>query len=390
MKVAIVAPTYLPARRANTIQVMKMCQALVVNGAHVRLAVPANRSGQRGNLGSADYGWEHLANFYGLRVAFPIDWLPAHPILRRYDYGWLAVGWADGWGADIIYTRLPQAAAIASWRGKKTILEVHDLPQGVLGPLLFRLFLKGKGAQRVVLVSRPLLTDLGQSFNFPESPPFSIIASDGVDLERYADLPEPREARRILAEKSGLPLDPDRFTMGYSGHLYAGRGMTLMLEMASQVEEVTFLIVGGEPSQVSLLREKVARRGLRNVILTGFVANAELPGYQAACEALMMPYQPRVAASSGGDIGRYLSPMKMFEYMASGRAILSSDLPVLREVLTSQNALLLPPEDVVVWVTALQELRQNPHLRNGLAEQARRDVVRFTWESRAKRVLEGI
>jgi len=104
----------------------------------------------------------------------------------------------------------------------------------------------------------------------------------------------------------------------------------------------------------------------------------------------MMPYQPRVAASSGGDIGRYLSPMKMFEYMASGRAILSSDLPVLREVLTSQNALLLPPEDVVVWVTALQELRQNPHLRNGLAEQARRDVVRFTWESRAKRVLEGI
>jgi glycosyltransferase involved in cell wall biosynthesis len=390
MKVALVAPTYLPARRANTIQVMKMCQALVINGANVRLAVPADHVEKRVGFDSSGYSWENLAKLYGLQVSFPVDWLPSHPWLRRYDYGWRAVAWAEDWGAEVIYTRLPQAAVIASWRDMKTVLEVHDLPQGALGPILFRFFLIGAGTQRIAVVSQSLLTDLIARFKFPDRPAFSVVAPDGVDLERYADLPEPQEARRILAEKTGIPLYPDGFTIGYTGHLYEGRGLSLILEMASQLEEVTVLIVGGNPSQVSLLRQKVAKQNLRNVILTGFVDNSELPNYQAACELLLMPYQTRVAASSGGDIGQYLSPLKMFEYMACGRVILSSDLPVLREVLNSQNARLLPPDDMTAWVSAIQELRQNLQIRNKLSEQARQDVRAFTWESRARRILEGI
>ena len=90
-----------------------------------------------------------------------------------------------------------------------------------------------------------------------------------------------------------------------------------------------FLIVGGEPQDVENLRQRVRVIGLKNVILTGFVPNARLPLYQAACDVLLMPYQRQVAASSGGDIARYLSPMKLFEYMACERPIISSDLPVL-------------------------------------------------------------
>lgn len=390
MNIAVIAPTYLPAYRANTIQVMKMCQALVVSDADVRLAVPEDYRGQKENSKLADHRWEHLAILYGLSEEFPIQWLPARPIFRRYDYGWRSIRWADSWDADIIYTRLPQAAAIGSIGGKRTILEVHDQVQGVMGPFLFNLFLKGKGAQRVVSVSQTLMVDLMHRFNFPKSSNFAIVLPDGVDLKRYANLLGPGDARRTLAKKSGLPLDPDRFTVGYSGHFYAGRGMSLILEMASQVEDVTFLIVGGEPSHVNLLKEEAAGRSLGNVILTGFIPNSELPGYQAACEVLIMPYQSRVAASSGGDIGRYLSPMKMFEYMASGRIIFSSDLPVLREVLTSQNAVLLPPDDISAWVSALRNFKQNPRIGTDLAEQARRDVERFTWESRAKQILAGI
>jgi len=94
---------------------------------------------------------------------------------------------------------------------------------------------------------------------------------------------------------------------------------------------VSFLLAGGEPEDVAALREKSANLGLSNVILTGFIPNADLPIYQAACDILLMPYQSQVAASSGGDIARYLSPMKLFEYLACGKPILSSDLPVLRE-----------------------------------------------------------
>jgi glycosyltransferase involved in cell wall biosynthesis len=120
------------------------------------------------------------------------------------------------------------------------------------------------------------------------------------------------------------------------------------------------------------------------------VPNAELPRYQAACDVLLMPYQRHVAASSGGDIARYLSPMKLFENMACGRPILSSDLPVLQEVLNPENALLLPADDLDAWVAALQELAASPETRLRFSAQARRDVTAYSWDRRAARILEGI
>jgi glycosyltransferase involved in cell wall biosynthesis len=100
-----------------------------------------------------------------------------------------------------------------------------------------------------------------------------------------------------------------------------------------------------------------------------------------------MPYQRNVSASSGGDIARYLSPMKLFEYLACGRPILSSDLPVLREVLNPKNAVLLPPDEIEAWVAAIRELRHNPAQCAAMAAQAQQDVQQYSWEARAARIL---
>lgn len=380
MKIAVIAPTYLPARRANTIQVMKMAQALTQIGHVARVAVP----------GEPAVPWEELAGQYGLSQLFPVSWLPVRPRLRRHDYGFSAVRWARGWGADLIYTRLPQAAALASLWGMPVIYEVHDLPQGALGPLLFRLFLAGRGARRLVLITHSLAEDLAEKFAIPVQPPFTLVAPDGVDLERYRGLPGPGEARRLLQREYHLPIQEESFLAGYTGHLYTGRGVEMMLAMAQTTPEITYLLVGGEESASTRLKESVAERGLTNVVLSGFVPNSLIPICQAACDVLLMPYQQHVAASSGGDIGRYLSPMKLFEYLAVGRPVLSSDLPVLREVLTPKNAVLLPPEDVEAWTGALDELRRDSSKRNSLGEQARADSLNFSWEQRAERILAGV
>ncbi len=368
-RIALIAPTYLPARRANTVQVMKMAQALTRVGHEVRVSVPG---------ADPDLPWEALAEHYGLRAYFSVTWIKVHPRLRRLDYAWRALCWTRSWGAEVVYTRVPQAAAIASALRMPTVFEVHDLPGGRWGAWWFRRFLRGRGARRLVVISRALLTDLQARFIFP--PSLALVAPDGVDIDRYRDLPEPAQARHAL----GLP---DRFTAGYTGHLYPGRGVELLLDLAAQLPEITFLLVGGETPDVARLRKSVQTSGLSNVILTGFLPNADLPRYQAACDVLLMPYQRRVAASSGGDIGRYLSPMKMFEYLACGRAILSSDLPVLREVLHEGNAVLLPPEDAGAWVAALKALQADEARRAALAVQARRDAVRYTWEARARRIF---
>jgi glycosyltransferase involved in cell wall biosynthesis len=406
MKIAIIAPTEIPARRANTLQVMKMAQAMAALGHTVRLAVPGSASvvdrgkspdAQGNRPADNQHSWEELAHHYGLQHAFAVDWLFSHPRLRRYDFSWRALRWASGWQADLVYTRLPQAAALSSQRGMATILEVHDLPQGIAGPWLFRRFLHGKGARKLVVITRALATDLSRRFGMQLSEPFTVIAADGVDLERYERLPQPAEARlsllaqiRVDASSPLSRLSPERFTLGYTGHLYPGRGRELLLELAKRLPQVAFLVVGGEARDIQAFQAEIQARQVENLILTGFVPNAELPLYQAACDVLLMPYQQKVAASSGGDIARYLSPMKLFEYLACQRPIVSSDLAVLQEVLNPQNAILAPTDDLDSWERAITSLQTNPELRDGLASQARQDAQRYTWEMRARQILEGL
>jgi glycosyltransferase involved in cell wall biosynthesis len=208
-----------------------------------------------------------------------------------------------------------------------------------------------------------------------------------VDLTRYADLPAAPEARSRLEYLQGRQAC---FTAGYTGHLYSGRGGELMIDLAARYPDITFLLVGGEPPDVARLQSQADNLSLNNVILTGFIPNADLPLYQAACDVLLMPYQKHVAGSSGGDIALYLSPMKLFEYLACGRAILSSDLPVLREVLNPANAILLEPEDIDRWAAALNLLKNDPQRRENLGQQARRDASLYTWEARARAILAGM
>lgn len=393
MKIAVIAPTYIPAKRANTLQVMKMAQAFVNLGHDIRLAVPAGLN----NLKHKEYLWRDIAHHYGLSKEFQIEWLPSEPIFRRYDYAWRAVRWSMHWKPDVVYTRLPQAAAMSAKLGLKTIYEVHDFPQGKLGTRLFKWFLSGEGAVRLVIISRALAEDIKNVYKTPENSSFSVILPDGVDLERYSNLGSPAEVREKLIplvedhlQQSNSYFPSDNFTAGYTGHLYPGRGVHIILDVAERLKDMNFLIVGGESNDVDKIRETSMKRGLSNVTITGFISNADLPKYQAACDVLLMPYQRRVAASSGGDISRYLSPMKLFEYLACGRAICSSDLPVLREVLSEENSILIEPGDIEDWVNALKYLRDNPERGAELANNAREMSKKYTWESRANRILEGI
>ena len=354
---------------------MKMAQAFTALGHGVQVVVPQPRADHQ------PAPWDELANHYGLQQRFVVDWLPVNPRLRSYDYGFKAVQYARRQKADLIFTRLPQAAAFASSLGMATIFEIHDLPRGTLGPWLLRRFLNGSGARRLVVITQSLSDALSQAITPLPAAPFTQIAPDGVDLVRYADLPEAAAARAQLSL-------PDQFTVGYTGHLYAGRGGEMILKLAAQLPEMNFLLVGGNAEDIARLRGNADE--LSNLTLPGFVPNAELPLYQAACDVLLMPYQRRVAASSGGDIARYLSPMKLFEYLASGRVILSSDLPVLREILNEENALLLPPDDATAWVAALRALAANPARAQALATQSRRDAQQYAWNTRAAQIVENL
>jgi glycosyltransferase involved in cell wall biosynthesis len=148
--------------------------------------------------------------------------------------------------------------------------------------------------------------------------------------------------------------------------------------------------VGGEPDAVAAVKAELEGKRVKNVSLPGFVPNSELPLYLAACDVLLLPNQRKVSGSGGGDIARWMSPMKLFEYMACGRLIIASDLPVLREVLSEQNALLCDPEDLDAWEQGLERAVEDKAWRQRLGQQALRDARRYAWTRRVDVCLQPI
>jgi len=273
MKILIVAPTYLPSRRANTIQVMKMAQATELLGHDVHVLVPNPNNAEQ-------ICWDILAAHYGLTQRFDIRWTPVKAGFRSYDYGMKSVIHNRKINADILYTRLPQAAALASILKIPTIFEVHDMPGGTLGIILFRLFLIGKGARHLVLITKSLRDTISHRITPLPDDPFTMVESDGVDLARYEDIPKPEEARQALRNGKFPELPSNRFTVGYTGHFYPGRGVELILHIAASCSDITFLLVGGDPPVVTKYRTEAENLGLKNLYLSGFIPNTELPDYQ--------------------------------------------------------------------------------------------------------------
>ncbi|MGB9800003.1 MAG: glycosyltransferase [Thermanaerothrix sp.] len=370
MRIACFSTSQIPSSTANSIQVMKMCQALVQTGHVVKLWIP----------GESSTPWSKLAAHYGLNHSFEVEWIPSRPWLKRYDFVYRAWKRAQGWKADIVYTWLPQIGFMALQAGIPLVLELHDRPSGRIGPQLLRWVVNRDGKKRFAIITQALYRVLREEFGLNLQEDQVVIAPNGVDLERYQGLPDPSEARRRLGLK-------EQFTAVYSGHFYPGRGMGLLMAVARNLPQIQFLWVGGRDEAVTYWRNEVRQQGLTNVMLTGFVENRVLPLYQAAGEVLLMPYERAVAGSSGGNSADICSPMKMFEYLACGRAILTSDLPVLHEVLNDGNARFCPPEDVEAWTRALDDLFRHPDVCGALGQQARVDAERYTWVARAHRIL---
>ena len=374
LRIIYLSRTGIPGLTAHSMHVMKMCQAIAQEGHEIELV--AHRP-TRKLLGPRQTVFDH----HGIRDRFPIRLLRLIRGLGGFDYDIRALLIIMKGRPDLVYTRNLRGAALLSMLGLPVTYEAHGIPQGRLGAWYFRRVLSGRRLRGVVAISYGLMRELASRFSRQLAAPL-IVAHDGVDLERFHTLPRPEEARSAL----GLP--PPLFTVGYAGHLYPGRGIGLILELARRCVNIQFLLVGGAPAVVEEHRQGARRTGLTNVRWVGFVPNSELPKYLAACEVLLMPYQRRVSVSGGaGDTSAIMSPMKMFEYMAAGRLIISSDLPVLREVLDETNAVLCDPEDLDAWHTAVLHAQREPDTRKRLADRARSDAEKYAWRNRVRHVL---
>ena len=370
MKIACITTSQIPSRTANSIQAMKVCHALQQCGQDVKLWVPEFKKAE----------WSELAEIYGLQEEFSLEWLPFNRYMKRYDFSWRSVQHALDWKADIIYTWALQSAVFAQRKNKPVVMEFHDFPMGNFGPLFFKRYIHYQENTLTLTTTQALADGLQEQYGFAFKDGSLQIAPNGTDPQRYASLPDPVEARRKL----GLP---ENVTVGFTGHFYRGRGVELLLDLAINLLNIQFLWVGGKEEHIQPWRAELAERRIQNVTLAGFIPNQHIPLYQAACDILVMPYGKQISGSSGGNIAKVINPMKMFDYMASGRAIVASEIPVFHEILSDRTALFCPPDDSQAWISTILSLVENKQERERLSQNAKREAQQYSWLVRAQKTL---
>ena len=372
MKITYIANSSIPSTSANSVHVMKMCEAFKKNGINIKLVVPDK--GEKELLKNLD---EY--EFYGIKYKFPTKFYKmffnSMRGIRVYLY-YLYVVWKEYKDADIIFTREPIVSFFCILFRKKHILELHYQLKFVSYKLfkLFKLF-KSRYMLNIIVISTPLKNIYLKDFDIDENK-ISVLP-DGVTVENFINI-------------SKKPLFKGDINIGYTGSLYKGRGIDIILHIASNLTAINFNIYGGEKEQINYWRDYCKKNGLKNVMFFGHIPNKDVPKVLCNQDILLMPYQKKVQIRGIQNTSSWMSPMKMFEYMASGRIIVSSDLPVLREVLNEKNAYLVTPDDKDEWVNTIKYIIENREEGIKKARQAKIDVLKYTWQNRAKTIVDSI
>jgi len=369
MKIIYLSNAVIPSRSASSVHVMKMCRAMASIGHDVHLLKIDNR---KPGLQS-----ENPHSFYSVDDNFSLHSVPWFPRLpgKYYLYGLMSARKAIKMDPDLIYGRYLFGIYVAALMGQEVVFESHtdEFTRSKIHHRMINYLATSEKCRRVVVISNALRD--AYINEYPALAEKIIVAHDGADVK---SLPE---------------LKPDRtektFTVGYVGSLFPGKGMELISELVQECPDIEFRVVGGSEKEVADWRGKL--KGGENITFTGFLPHAETEAELKNMDIVLAPYLKKVYANSGKgiEISRWMSPMKIFEYMSARRPIVCSDLPVIREILISEeHALLCNPDNVEEWVAALLRLKTDEELRGKLAENAFKKLKQnYTWKKRAENVL---
>ena len=349
----------IPSRAASTIQVMKMCNAFKRAGHTVFLITPAGKDEEK-NV--ADI-WQ----FYGVD---PLDgfFRSLSPEIRGRHYitGMDMARRARSLRADLVFARHARGALFAALLGVPVIYEAHR-------PLLhesprdwrFTRILTRTAQFRFMVTISAALKEVYEA-DFPHLRGRILVAHDAADIPSLDN--NGGQAARA-EEEAG-----ERLNVGYVGQL---------------CPFADFHIIGGQDDAIDRLR--IRAQCLDNVRIHGFLPHPDAQARMAAFDVVLAPYGRQVGAltQARADSSNYMSPLKLFEYMAAGKAIVCSDHAVLKEVVTDrETALICSREDVDEWAAALYSLHCDPALRRRLGQNARALCWRsFTWRARVDKVL---
>ena len=394
-KIIYLANSRVPTEKAHGYQICKMCEAFAENGVEVQLWHPFRHQFDPKLQKQSGF------DYYGIRPIFQVKTLPNWDVVRLNcllpDNWFTPIFFAHGllWGlyaaraaaaekADIYFTRDGTTAYWLTKLGLPTVYEAHVVPKRAQRGILRRI--ARDAALRLVVVLTSFIKEEFVKMGFPDEK--IAVAPDGVDLSLFAELPSKDACR------GRFDLPPDRPIVGYIGRfrtMEMEKGVPTLIHAMKYLHSINgkkplLLCVGGPMEAVPSYLDLARRYGLaeNNLRFVDRVSNREVPWWMRACDVVTIPWGWTEFSAY------YTSPLKLFEYMAAGVPMLASDLPSLREVLRDEeNALLVTPDNPEQLCAGIVRLTTDAALSERLARCASQDVRQYSWEGRARQILQN-
>lgn len=363
----------LPTEKAHGIQIMKMCEALALSGIEINLWVPRRVNPLK----------DDPFRFYGVRRIFAIQklfcldllWMP---VLKSFIF-WLETvtfGLTSWWRVlrldpdVVLYTR---EALISLWLSliRKTVFyEIHNVPRR---GIWFSQFV-WKRACGLIVISRGIkevLVRLGV-------PAGKILVSpDAVDLEQF----DIKLTKETIREQLGL--SQDNKIVLYTGHFYDWKGAdTLARAIEFLPSNILVYLVGGTKEDIKRFQTKYQ---FQNLKIIGWQPPVVIPLWLKAADILILPNSAKEKIGA-----EYTSPLKLFEYVASGIPIVASNLPAIKEILDSETALFFEADNPQDLADKIKQSLDDYGLSLRRAKSATVKVKEYTWLNRAAGILSFI
>jgi glycosyltransferase involved in cell wall biosynthesis len=269
---------------------------------------------------------------------------------------------------DIIYSNETLPLFFTSYIRPKCFYEMHDFPESKKA--LFRWFLE---RMSFILVHNTWkLNEIKKIFpSIPENR--LLLEPNAVDIKAFDTGTSVEKARRQLN------LSLDKKIIVYTGHLYDWKGVHVLAE-AAKLLPAQFLVIfiGGTKPDIEAFKEKYG--SVQTISIAGFKPHKEISLWQKAADILVLPNSAKENIST-----YYTSPMKLYEYMASRKPIIASDIPSIREIVDEKAAVLVTPDNPEVLAQAIKNNVEN--MDSALIQNAYSNVLEHTWDKRAERII---
>ncbi len=371
MRIAYYIDTVIPTQRANMVHVMKMCQAFSDLGHTVTLLCDGSQK-----IPELD----RIRKQYAVTDRFEIQTAYIPTLLRKYGHRLGAY-----YGAykkaqvtvncDCAYSRSAVSLYFARNR-VRYVYETHMEPD-LLNKQIERKILSHRNCVALVVISMALKKRYLELFPFLK-PEFITVLHDAADIPR-----------RDSCTKAELQTQDDAVKIGYIGHLYPGKCMETLLPLAKRCPQYRFHIVGGTDEWVTHWKAQSHKEQTDNLLFYGYVDNSKVENYYHAFDIMILPFSKNIRIGKGKltNIGKWISPLKLFEAMAYGKAIIVSRLTTIEEVLVDgEDCVMVEPDDIGQWAKKLERLCEDAALQKRIGNAAREKLEReYTWLERARK-----